>query len=235
MKTLSKGDTIPVVDINPLISSGTSVDKQKVVEQIYNAFTTWGFCQLIGHGVLRDSNDELFDKLFDTAEEFFAQPLPEKMELDVKTGGTAWRGYVPVGSEGTHGKVDRKEGIYFGPEHHEGHPNLGLPLYGKNQFPKNIPAMRESVLEYIARIEEVGKTVCDAMSSALGLEPRFIRDHFLQPEPVVFFRAWRYEPRQESDDDDVWGIGEHSGISPRYAPFLSKAYSCRRFWFIDVR
>ena len=57
---------------------------------------------------------------------------------------------MPLGGEGTRGRVDHKEGIYFGPEHPEGHPHAGLPLHGRNQFPDeaSVPGMRETVLQY---------------------------------------------------------------------------------------
>ena len=60
---------------------------------------------------------------------------------------------------------------------------------------------------------ELGKTICDALSLGLGLEAGFIREKYLQPEPVALFRCFKYAPRKESAGGDVWGIGEHTGIN----------------------
>lgn len=120
---------------------------------------------------------------------------------------------MPLGGEGTHGRTDRKEGIYFGPEHSKEHPLIGLPLHGQNQFPDEaVPNMRPTVLEYIAQITELGKTVTDAISLSFELDPHFIRDNYLQPEPVALFRCFKYVPRANREGEtDSFGIGEHSG------------------------
>ncbi|KAJ7686590.1 hypothetical protein B0H17DRAFT_1072042 [Mycena rosella] len=79
----------------------------------------------------RPVSPALKSALLTAAQAFFALPEPEKLALDVRNGGV---GYMPLGGEGTHGRVDCKEGIYFGPEHADAHPLLGMPLHGKNQF-----------------------------------------------------------------------------------------------------
>ena len=50
------------------------------------------------------------------------------LEPHVKKGGVRWRGYMPRGGEATHGRMDYKEGIYFGPEHPDNHANARPPL-----------------------------------------------------------------------------------------------------------
>lgn len=120
---------------------------------------------------------------------------------------------MPLGGEGTHGRVDHKEGIYFGPEHPDDHPHTGLPLHGKNQFPDaSIPAMRPAVLEYIAQITSLGKLICGAVSLGLGLEQDYIEKEFLAPEPVALFRCFKYSSELAKEGEkNVWGIGEHTG------------------------
>jgi hypothetical protein len=57
----------------------------------------------------------------------------------------------------------------------------------------------------------MSKVISDALSLALELDGHFIRDNYLQPEPVVSFRAWKYERRVKDDSkEEAWGIGEHS-------------------------
>ncbi|KAJ7496849.1 2OG-Fe(II) oxygenase [Mycena latifolia] len=73
-----------------------------------------------------------------------------RSSCDVHSGGVAWRGYMPLGGEGTHGRVDRKEGIYFGPEHAD-HPPT-------------------AIVEYIAEVTKAGTAVTAGLSLGLGLE-----------------------------------------------------------------
>jgi isopenicillin N synthase-like dioxygenase len=84
---------------------------------------------------------------------------------------------MPLGGEGTHGRVDHKEGVYFGPEHADDHPLLGMPLHGKNQFPSEdqVPGMRAAVLEYIAEVTKVGVAVVAGLSLGLGLEAGYLK------------------------------------------------------------
>ena len=126
---------IPLVDIGPFLAprDGAETDRlvslearEQTAKTLYAAFSTWGFCLLKGHGI----PPELRSALYQNAEDFFSLPLEKKMEVYVKKGGVAWRGYIPRGGEATHGHLDHKEGIYFGPEHPDHHPHAGLPLVG---------------------------------------------------------------------------------------------------------
>ncbi|KID65428.1 2OG-Fe(II) oxygenase, partial [Metarhizium brunneum ARSEF 3297] len=161
---------------------------------------------------------------------FFDLPLESKMALDVHSGGVAWRGYMPLGGEHTHGRLDWKEGLYVGPEHADDHPLAGLPLHGRNQFPDfDLPEMRPTVLKYVDQVTELGKTLTDMFSLALGLSRAELRQTLLEPEPVVLFRCFKYQAvegqlfqdkivgvgdREKSRDgtgEQSFGIGEHTG------------------------
>ena len=115
----------------------------------------------------------------------------------------------------THGKLDHKEGMYFGPEQSADHCHASMPLHGKNQFPDEaIADMRAAILTYIDQVTELGKTICDAFSLSLGLECHFIRGNYLQPEPIALFRCFKYSlcPRAEAATGPEWGIREHTGM-----------------------
>jgi hypothetical protein len=83
-----------------------------------------------------------------------------------------------------------------------------MPTYGKNQFPdEDVPEMRRMVLEYIEKVTELGLTISDAMSVALGMEKGEVRRRVLEPEPIQLFRAFKYSRREGVES---CGIGEHS-------------------------
>jgi isopenicillin N synthase-like dioxygenase len=121
---------IPVIDISPFLSSqpsqgnSPSDERMQTAREIYSAFSQWGFCLIKNHGI----PNQLRTQIFQAAEEFFKLPDEKKLELHVKKGGVAWRGFMPRGGEATHGSTDQKEGMYFGPEHQDSHHHAGLPL-----------------------------------------------------------------------------------------------------------
>ena len=174
-----------------------------------------GFLRPQGHR--RGPPDSIL--LLSISRSFFDLPLETKLELDVRSGGVAWRGYMPLGGEYTHGCLDWKEGLYVGPEHADDHPLAGAPIHGKNQFPDQaLPEMRQAVLEYVGQVTELGKPLTDVFSLGLGLRKDELRQRLLEPEPVVLFRCFKYAPvegntLQESkgDGEDAYGIGEHTG------------------------
>ena len=121
---------IPIVDISPFLSTQTPQSKApspectQTAQDIYRAFSEWGFCLIKNHGIPAQLRKEIFQ----AADDFFKLPNEKKIELHVKKGGVAWRGFMPAGGEATHGFTDHKEGMYFGPEHQESHLHAGLPL-----------------------------------------------------------------------------------------------------------
>jgi isopenicillin N synthase-like dioxygenase len=122
---------IPVIDISAL-TAGTQA-RHEVAARIGQACREWGFFYIVGHGV----EEHLQQRLESISQRFFAQDLETKLEIGMSRGGSAWRGYFPVGGELTSGRPDLKEGIYFGAELRDDHPlvKAGTPLHGPNLFP----------------------------------------------------------------------------------------------------
>lgn len=186
---------LPVIDL----SAGLDV----IAPQLARACGEVGFFYLVGHGVDRS----LRGTLADASAAFFALPEAEKAEIAMARGGSAWRGWFPVGSELTSGAPDRKEGLYFGTEIAADDPRATRPLHGPNLFPRQVPALREAVLRYMAELEQVGHRVMRGIAASLGLDPlHFERD--LTREPLCLFRVFHYPPAPAGDAG--WGVGEHT-------------------------
>ncbi|KAI0146281.1 hypothetical protein GGR57DRAFT_506576 [Xylariaceae sp. FL1272] len=205
-------ERVPVIDIAPYFTDGPSCEESRHVAQlIHEAASKWGFFMITNTSV----DPETQSALVSSARAFFDLPEEIKLALDVRAGGPAWRGYMPLGGEHTHGSLDWKEGLYVGPEHGDKHTLYGMPLHGKNQFPDHaLPEMRHDVLEYLQQVTELGKTLTDIFSLALGLEHKELRQRLIEPEPVVLFRCFKYAPLQEKaaleNGDEGYGIGEHT-------------------------
>jgi isopenicillin N synthase-like dioxygenase len=124
-------------------------------------------------------------------------------------GGRAWRGYFPLGAELTSGRPDLKEGIYFGSELGPDHPRVrqGMPLHGANLFPRQVPALRAAVLDYLEALSVAAQMVLRGVALSLDLAPEYFESSYTA-NPTVLFRVFHYPPQPL--DDDGWGVGEHT-------------------------
>ncbi|WP_341529762.1 2-oxoglutarate and iron-dependent oxygenase domain-containing protein [Nostoc sp. UHCC 0302] len=197
---------VPIIDIQALVFG--EGDRNIVATQIGQACRECGFFYIVGHGV----DEELQQRLERLSRQFFAQDLETKLKIRMALGGKAWRGYFPVGDELTSGKPDLKEGIYFGAELAEDHPlvKAGTPMHGSNLFPANIPLFRETVLEYMAAMTQLGYRLMAGIALSLGLEESYFADRYTS-DPLTLFRIFNYPPDLSLPDNKArWGVGEHT-------------------------
>ena len=101
---------LPLIDVSNLVIKEASLDeKQATARQIDQACRSSGFFRIKGHGVPH----ELQQRLDTLSREFFNLSHEEKSKIAMEKGGSAWRGWFPVGGELTSGKPDCK--FYFIP------------------------------------------------------------------------------------------------------------------------
>ncbi len=205
---------IPIIDISALVKgtgnypTQTVSDRYTVAAQIGQACRECGFFYIVGHGV----DEGLQQRLEQLSRQFFAQDLATKLEIRMALGGRAWRGYFPVGDELTSGKPDLKEGIYFGAELGDDHPlvKAGIPMHGSNLFPSKIPQFRQTVLDYIAAMTQLGHTLMAGIALSLGLGESYFADRYTS-DPLVLFRIFNYPPNPSPPNgEQSWGVGEHT-------------------------
>jgi len=202
------GASIPVVEIGPL-RAGDRRASAGAIAALDAACRSHGFFYVADHGVSPARIAEL-DRL---ARAFFAQDEAAKLAIRMSLGGRAWRGYFPVGGELTSGAPDWKEGIYFGAELPDDHPDVrrGAPLHGRNLFP-SIAGFRDAVLAYMDACEQLGHTLMAALAEALGRDPAVFRARYLA-RPITLFRIFHYPPlpaRNAPEDGPIWSVGEHT-------------------------
>ena len=186
---MSTRDDLPVIDRTRLSAQNVGA-----------ALSEWGFLGIRCPELLPALTDMIED-----FQDFFALQADEKRVIAMDRGGTAWRGWFPFGGELTSGRVDLKEGVYFGREQREMGPQ---PLTGPNLWPASPPRLRRSVNAWMDMMEALGLEVADHIAVYLGLEPGHFSSDLLA-EPTVLFRAFRYAPPTE-DVTGTWGVGEHT-------------------------
>jgi isopenicillin N synthase-like dioxygenase len=198
---------LPVVDVAPLLAPGPPAPGRlaPVARQIEAACREHGFFYVTGHGVAPD----LQSRLAAACTAFFALPAADKAEIAMARGGPAWRGWFPVGAELTSGQPDLKEGLYFGTELGEDDPRVraGLPLHGRNLFPRQVPGMRAAVLGYLDALTGLGQAVLRGVALSLGLDADYFAAGYTA-DPTVLFRVFRYPAGPAAET--AWGVGEHT-------------------------
>lgn len=187
---------LPVIDLHQ--------PKEIVANSIHDACRQFGFFYIKNH----DIDIKLQNDLANLATDFFRLSMEEKMRISMDKGGSAWRGFFPVGNELTSGKPDQKEGIYFGGELDDSHPlvKAGTPLHGKNLFPENPASFKEVVLDYMQSMENLGHKLMELIALSLKLDGQYFEQHYTK-RPFPLFRIFHYPAGGESNHQ---GVGEHT-------------------------
>jgi isopenicillin N synthase-like dioxygenase len=202
---LDDSAALPVIDVAPLIGAGSAAACSAVAGQIQAACRQHGFFYVTGHQVPA----ELADQLGAASKKFFGLPAADKLEISMERGGRAWRGFFPVGAELTSGQPDLKEGLYFGAELSPEDPRVlaGVPLHGRNLFPRQVPELRPLVLSYLDALTSLGQAVLRGVALSLGLEAGYFAAG-CTADPTILFRIFHYPPAPLAPDS--WGVGEHT-------------------------
>ncbi|MEO7371829.1 MAG: 2-oxoglutarate and iron-dependent oxygenase domain-containing protein, partial [Ilumatobacteraceae bacterium] len=168
--------------------------------EIDAACREFGFFAIRNHGV----SDELRDAVLAAAIDFFGRSDDEKALVSLAIGGSAWRGWFPLGGELTSGVSDLKEGYYFGREL----PVDARPMHGANIWPSRPVDFQPVISQWMAAMEPLAQRVLSLMARGLGLRSDFFGSG-ITADPTPLFRIFRYPPHP-AGAADRWGVAEHS-------------------------
>ncbi|KAG8164504.1 hypothetical protein KVR01_006422 [Diaporthe batatas] len=205
--------TIPTVDIGPILDpKSTKEARRTVVEALSNACHVYGFFNLVGHGIPKESLQEAFE----VNKMFFALPEDKKMEVAIsKSVGRSFRGYEPAGIQ-THHKgllPDTKETFMVGREVPLDDPDCGSFSTGPNLWPSCLPKekFQDRVMEYQAKMLDLVRIILDILAQGLPSEwgcPPTVFDTLLE-EPSIPMRFLHYGP-VPSQDARQFGVADHT-------------------------
>ena len=225
-------ETIPTIDISPFMSTNASKESlTRVVDAVRDACTTYGFFQLVGHGVSLETQE----KMLDCAKTFFKLSLEQKMEVWIKKSGKAFRGYEPSGIQ-IHQKgllADTKEvrncdflikhtlqspqAFIIGAEIPEDDPDCGTFSTGPNLWPKSLPdeEFRNPIMEYQSTMVEIVKVLLKIL--ALGLPSSWecspnVFDEFAV-KPSIPMRLLYYAVQPVRNENQFGGMFSEPSVS----------------------
>ncbi|XAR59486.1 Flavanone 3-dioxygenase [Bertholletia excelsa] len=176
--TFSEAESIPLIDLSVLINSPETPNPttiEPLVAEIEEACRTWGFFQIINHGVPL----EVRQKIELASKRFFALPVEEKRK--VKRDDINPLGYYDT--ELTKNVRDWKEvfdAIVKDPTFLPASPEPGDESLRKlvNRWPDYPPEFRKAFEEYAKEMEKLSYRLLELVSLSLGLPANRLSEFF---------------------------------------------------------
>lgn len=163
-------DSVPVIDIAPLLSSSQDNDARVIcVQEIGDACREWGFFYIKNHSISEETV-KIFKK---DVSEFFH--LDQNILDKIRRTKDNSRGYFD--DELTKNKLDWKRAFDFGAQ--DGSlDNEGMD--GKNQWPlvSEHETYEETMRDYYGQMEDLSQILLGAICESLGLESNRLTENF---------------------------------------------------------
>jgi isopenicillin N synthase-like dioxygenase len=204
---------IPVIDIAPWFA-GDSAVRSALAAEVGAACENVGFLVIDGHGI----NPAVIAAAFGAAQDFFAQPMDDKLEVHFAKSGVQL-GYIPPKAERSDqkGAPDLKEAFdlthVVAPQ--PGDDPITARMYGPNLWPAALPSVRTACEAYLAEMIGLGRA-----------QMRLMR-YPVEPEARIGIGAHTdYEFLTLVAQDDVGGLevrtrdGTWATVPPRPGSFV---------------
>ncbi|EXJ89707.1 hypothetical protein A1O3_02774 [Capronia epimyces CBS 606.96] len=177
-----KFEDIPIIDISGIHSSDIN-ERMRVAGQIRDACVRVGFFYAKGHGVPQD----IIDKTFEWAEQFFALPFEDKMELFINNQGN-YRGYTPLygsGKPDVDGLANANEAFDWGLDSKlnddAGYDCMDPFMQGHNVWPRQLPGFEDHLSAYFGALRSLGRVLARNIALSLGLPEDLFDDYLTHP------------------------------------------------------
>ncbi|KAA8516745.1 hypothetical protein F0562_017057 [Nyssa sinensis] len=186
LKSSSSCTGIPVIDLSGLKSH---LDRPKIVEQIREAARTWGFFQVINHGVPVSVLDETIAAI----KKFHEQPTEVKAKHYVREEG--------------HGVMYASNNDLYRSKAATWHDSLQVWTSPEPAKVEDIPAVcQREVVEWDMHAKNVAETVMELLCEGLGLETGKFKDLGYTDTRVFLGHCYPYCPQP----DLTMGIISHT-------------------------
>ena len=184
---------VPVIDLQPYLADGRSAAAREAIDDIAEACRTWGFFQVVNHGIDAAQVAEVWRQ----THALFDQPLEDKLAI-LRSRDNPWGFY---NRELTKNQRDKKEVFDF--------TRNGVdPIYGQcNRWPAKLPDFRPVMEAWLQATTRLSLQLLEAFCLGLDLPPDFMHRHF--DEHTGFVRL-NYYPTE----DPLAGLDiEHQAVA----------------------
>ena len=199
---------MPLLDLGPLFA-GDKAGIRKLAEIMRETYQTLGFNSLVNHGI----PTRLIERMTEQSICFHTLSMDEKLRYKVDQNQ---RGYIPpraslikVSSYNRNTKFDTGGCLVLATEYDGDHPGAiaGRRFYAGNQWPEGLPGFRQTALEYMAAMTDLGKRMLPLWALALELPEDFFLPYF--ETPYTYLRLSHYAP-QPNPGENEFGHSPHA-------------------------
>jgi isopenicillin N synthase-like dioxygenase len=157
-------EQVPIIDVAQLFRDITGSGASDAIDQIAQACKTWGFFQVINHGI----SSEQIEAVWQQTHGLFALPLQEKLQI-LRSRENPWGFY---NNELTKNQRDKKEVFDFTREGVD-------PIYGQsNRWPQGREEFRTTMMAYLDACTDLSLKLLEAFCLGLDLPADFMRGDF---------------------------------------------------------
>uniref|UniRef100_A0A5B7B679 Fe2OG dioxygenase domain-containing protein n=1 Tax=Davidia involucrata TaxID=16924 RepID=A0A5B7B679_DAVIN len=185
-KSSSTCTEVPLIDLSGVNSD---LHRPKIVEQISEAARTWGFFQLINHGVPVSA----LDGMIAAYKAFFEQPTEEKAKHHSR--------------EESHGVMYASNNDLYRSKVATWHDTLQIWRAPEPAKEEDIPAVcRREVVEWDVHAKKLAETLMELLCEGLGLEGGKLKELGYSETRAIVGHCYPYCPQP----DLTVGLGAHS-------------------------
>ena len=206
-------EEIPTLDIAAYLS-GQPGARERVAAQLRDISETVGFFYLKGHGIPSD----LIDRVFGESRRFHALPIEIKRAIPYFDTGSFRSGYQPSFKDEYQNTniniiANAKPNLVarFSINREGGSGGLSMTDEERrarvNIWPENLPGFKETLSDYHARIEKLGRQFLPLWATSLKLSSDYFEKFFATPHLTM---SLLYYPPQEQVGDRQYGIAPHT-------------------------
>lgn len=202
--------TLPTIDLRSAAGASAGPERADLLKQLRTAAHELGFFYVAGHSIPAEVEADVLA----AAQTFFALPETTRREIS-NLNSPHFRGYTALATEHTAGAADLREQIDIGPERPaldlgDGDPAY-LRLVGPNQWPSEVPQLRDAVLRWLDEAGRVARSVLALLAESLGEDPTWF-DQWFDDEAVTTTKLVRYPAAPAGEATRAatgQGVGSH--------------------------
>jgi isopenicillin N synthase-like dioxygenase len=206
-------EKIPTLDIAPYLN-GAPGGRERVAAQLREISKTIGFFYLKGHGIPQN----LIDDVFEQSRRFHALPLETKKKIPYFETGSFKSGYQPCANDDyqrTNINIieNAKPNLVakFSINREGGSGGLSMTDEQRrarvNMWPETLPSFKETLQDYHARIEKLGRQFLPLWATSLKLPLDYFDQFFATPHLTM---TLLYYPPQPEIGNRQYGIAPHT-------------------------
>ncbi|MBV8165409.1 MAG: isopenicillin N synthase family oxygenase [Alphaproteobacteria bacterium] len=198
-------EEIPTLDIGPYLH-GEPGAREAVAARLREISMTVGFFYLKGHGLRAG----LLERMFVEARRFHSLPEAEKQKIPYFDVASLKSGYSALADDDyRRANVNiirgaKKNLVAKFSVNREGVPEHPGPV---NVWPENLPGFKETLMEYHAAIETLGRSFLPLWAVSLGLPTDYFETFFAVPHLTL--QLLHYPPQKEVGNRQ-YGIAPHT-------------------------